>query len=302
MNICNSCSQKCLWGIMGKPLQTCIESPPTFQTKICVRCGITKSITEFYERSNKCKQCHIEYQKKYRRENKEPREKWWSRYIRKRLANGRQYKLGLHYVFEMPTGTHQKCTKCRKWKPLERFQKDNRPRCRKGYRRTTCRNCENARKDNQKKGKITIEKTWNTSTQNPHYWTNEKAMESALKKYLTNNGFSISYITDICDIIAHKENILYLYELKVGRDWSHNAMAVGQILDDVHRFQQNTLEKTIKAYVVMDTPRYLKRMKGLLSFFKLPIGIIIFEKGFNPIPHPPSTKKNNTKSHVADRF
>ena len=41
------------------------------KTKTCTKCGITKILTDFYDRHAKCKTCCSEYQKSYRKKNSE---------------------------------------------------------------------------------------------------------------------------------------------------------------------------------------------------------------------------------------
>lgn len=114
--------------------------------KTCIRCGISKPLTEFHIYNNKptskCKECQKQYQKEYRKRKPEPRKKRRRRYIKESLETGMRYRVGLKYVLDMPTTTHQKCTKCGQWKTLEHFRVEKKYKHRSTYRRTICKECD----------------------------------------------------------------------------------------------------------------------------------------------------------------
>jgi len=90
------------------------------ETKICTKCGLEKSIDEFYEGRNQCKVCRAEYGKIYsqpRRKNKlnnerTPKEKRRAlKIVKVREDAGKLRAVGL-----------KKCTKCNEIKELSEFR------------------------------------------------------------------------------------------------------------------------------------------------------------------------------------
>ena len=58
----------------------------TSNHKICKVCNKEKEVTEFYNRSNKCKECHKAYAKAYREKNKDKEREYRKRYYNRNLG------------------------------------------------------------------------------------------------------------------------------------------------------------------------------------------------------------------------
>lgn len=158
--------------------------------KTCIKCGQTKPLTDFHvynkKISSKCRECHKQYQKEYRKRKPEPKQKRRKRYIKESLDTGMRYRVGLKYILDMPTETHAKCTKCGQWKTLEHYRKDNsQSSSRPNYYRTICVECESNRERKYRK------KHYVPAPRRPQKTEREKREEYYIDSILSGDGCCI---------------------------------------------------------------------------------------------------------------
>ena len=130
------------------------------ECKTCTGCGETKPISEFYElRHNsiqmggrvvwvgarwnaRCKTCIRRYSREYNRTHRKkpyPPEERRERYLKEAMKKGVTTRITMKYIFESPVGEFRRCTRCKQYKPQNRFTRTKENKA--GFK-TVCKDCK----------------------------------------------------------------------------------------------------------------------------------------------------------------